>query len=41
VATLAGEPLYAALGFAVLKRYDLDLPNQLKLPVAQMGKHYP
>jgi N-acetylglutamate synthase-like GNAT family acetyltransferase len=41
VATLAGEPLYAALGFTASRRYDLDLPNHLKLPVVQMSKNYP
>jgi N-acetylglutamate synthase-like GNAT family acetyltransferase len=41
VATLAGEPLYAALGFTASRRYDLDLPNHLKLPVVQMSKDYP
>ena len=41
VATLAGEPLYAALGFTALQRYELALPNQLSFPVVRIGKHYP
>jgi predicted N-acetyltransferase YhbS len=40
VATLAGEPLYSALGFSALQRYELELPNQLSLPVVRMGKDY-
>jgi N-acetylglutamate synthase-like GNAT family acetyltransferase len=40
VATLAGEPLYAALGFAALERYEIELSNQLSLPVVRMGKYY-
>ncbi|HEX8833278.1 MAG TPA: GNAT family N-acetyltransferase [Abditibacteriaceae bacterium] len=40
VATLAGEPLYAAFGFTALQRYELELPGQLSLPVVRMGKNY-
>ena len=40
VATLAGEPLYAALGFVALQRYEIELPNQLSLPAVRMGKEY-
>lgn len=38
VATLAGEPLYAACGYAVAGRYDIALTNGLKLPVVRMQK---
>jgi GNAT superfamily N-acetyltransferase len=40
VATLAGEPLYAAGGYAVLRRYDLTLSNGLPLPVVHMRKSF-
>ncbi len=36
VATLPGEPLYLACGFAVIERFDLDLPDGVRLPVARM-----
>lgn len=38
VATLPGEPLYAALGFTVAERYALDLPEGVSLPVARMTR---
>jgi GNAT superfamily N-acetyltransferase len=38
VATLTGEPLYAASGFEVLDRYDYPLPDGTLFPVALMGK---
>jgi GNAT superfamily N-acetyltransferase len=38
VATLPGEPLYAAMGYAVTKRFDVSLPDGETLPVAQMAK---
>jgi N-acetylglutamate synthase-like GNAT family acetyltransferase len=38
LATLAGEPLYAAFGYAVIKRYDLTMANELPLPVVLMAK---
>jgi GNAT superfamily N-acetyltransferase len=38
VATLAGEPLYAALGFAVVERYEVELAGGLRLPVVRMTK---
>jgi N-acetylglutamate synthase-like GNAT family acetyltransferase len=38
VATLAGEPLYAAFGYSVIERYEAPLPNGLTLPVVRMGK---
>jgi GNAT superfamily N-acetyltransferase len=40
VATLSGEPLFAALGYTALERYDIELPDQLSLPVVRMGKHF-
>lgn len=36
VATLPGEPLYFACGFAVIERFDLELPEGVRLPVARM-----
>jgi GNAT superfamily N-acetyltransferase len=38
VATLAGEPLYAACGYAVAERYEVALPGGLGLPVVRMTK---
>lgn len=38
VATLAGEPLYAAHGYSVAERYDAPLPGGLTLPVVRMTK---
>jgi GNAT superfamily N-acetyltransferase len=38
VATLAGEPLYAACGYAVEERYEVPLNNGLMLPVIRMSK---
>jgi GNAT superfamily N-acetyltransferase len=38
VATLAGEPLYAAIGYAVIERYEVPLATGLALPVVRMGK---
>jgi GNAT superfamily N-acetyltransferase len=38
VATLAGEPLYAAFGFRALERYELALANGRLLPVVRMAK---
>jgi len=38
VATLAGEPLYAAHGYQVVERYEAPLPGGLTLPVVRMGK---
>jgi GNAT superfamily N-acetyltransferase len=39
VATLAGEPLYAACGYRVVERYETPLANGLSLPVVRMSKH--
>jgi predicted N-acetyltransferase YhbS len=38
VATLAGEPLYASFGFAVVERYDIPIADGLTLPVVRMTK---
>ena len=38
VATLPGEPLYAALGFVVRERFAVTLPDGLELPVASMSR---
>lgn len=38
VATLAGEPLYAAHGYSVIERYEVPLANGLSLPVVRMSK---
>jgi len=41
VATLTGEPLYAAFGYAVRERYEVPLGSGLTLPVVRMGKSWP
>jgi GNAT superfamily N-acetyltransferase len=38
VATLAGEPLYAACGYVVAERFDIALANGLPLPVVRMQR---
>lgn len=38
VATLAGEPLYAAEGYRVTGRFEVPLPGGLALPVVRMDK---
>ncbi|HJZ59365.1 MAG TPA: GNAT family N-acetyltransferase [Gemmataceae bacterium] len=38
VATLPGEPLYAACGYAVLERLSAPTPGGVGLPVVRMGK---
>jgi len=38
VATLAGEPLYAFFGYAVVKRYDIAMVSGMSLPVVKMNK---
>jgi N-acetylglutamate synthase-like GNAT family acetyltransferase len=38
VATLAGEPLYAAFGWTVVKRYDIELSGGLTLPAVLMTR---
>lgn len=41
VATLPGEPLYLALGFAPVERYDAPLPDGEVLPVVRMTRSLP
>jgi GNAT superfamily N-acetyltransferase len=41
VATLTGEPLYRACAFRAVERYDVTLPNGLRLPVVRMVKSAP
>jgi GNAT superfamily N-acetyltransferase len=38
VATLAGEPLYAFFGYAVVERYDIAMASDMSLPVVKMNK---
>jgi N-acetylglutamate synthase-like GNAT family acetyltransferase len=38
VATLPGEPLYRALGFALAERFALQLPDGTEVPVARMTR---
>lgn len=38
MATLPGEPLYAALGFVVLQRVVVELPDGISLPCARMAR---
>lgn len=38
VATLAGEPLYAAFGYIVTERYEISMTGGLKLPVVRMTR---
>jgi len=38
VATLAGEPLYAAFAYEVVERYEVPMSGGLKLPVVRMRK---
>jgi GNAT superfamily N-acetyltransferase len=40
VATLAGEPLYAKSGYAVVQRYEVPIPRALNLPVVRMTKRF-
>ncbi|MEO8286079.1 MAG: GNAT family N-acetyltransferase [Chloroflexota bacterium] len=37
-ATLPGEPLYAAMGYSVIERTSIPLPDGESLPIARMGK---
>jgi GNAT superfamily N-acetyltransferase len=41
VATLPGEPLYRALGFAALERSEVAMPDGLTLPVVRMARPMP
>ena len=36
VSTLPGEPLYLASGFAVVERFELELPDGVQVPVSRM-----
>lgn len=38
VATLAGEPLYAANGYSVIERYEIPMSDGLTLPAVRMAK---
>jgi GNAT superfamily N-acetyltransferase len=38
-ATLAGEPLYAAFGYEVTRRYDAPMPGGLSIAVVAMEKN--
>jgi N-acetylglutamate synthase-like GNAT family acetyltransferase len=40
VATLSGEPLYAACGYAVVERYEVPMARGLSLPVVRMSKQF-
>jgi GNAT superfamily N-acetyltransferase len=40
VATLSGEPLYAAAGYTVVERYSIPMPGGLTLPVVRMTKRF-
>ena len=40
VATLAGEPLFAAFGYEAVERYEIVLSNGLGLPVVRMTKRF-
>lgn len=37
-ATLAGEPLYRACGYAVIERFTAGTPQGVAIPLARMGK---
>ena len=36
VSTMPGEPLYLAAGFTVLERFELDLPDGIRVPLSRM-----
>ena len=40
VATLSGEPLYAASGYIVLERFEVPISSGLALPVVRMAKDF-
>ena len=40
VATLAGMPLYASFGYAVVERYEIKMADGLNLPVVRMTKSF-
>lgn len=37
-ATLPGEPMYLAVGYHAIERFDLPFPNGVALPLVRMGK---
>jgi GNAT superfamily N-acetyltransferase len=37
-ATLPGEPMYAAVGYQAIERFDLPFPDGVTLPLVRMGK---
>ena len=39
-ATLPGEPLYAAMGYTVMTRFDIVMPDGERLPAAHMVKSF-
>ena len=39
VATLAGQPLYAAFGFTSVEHFEIPLRSTLTMPVVRMSKH--
>jgi len=39
VATLAGEPLYAACGYSVVERYEIKISGGINLPGVKMRKY--
>jgi GNAT superfamily N-acetyltransferase len=39
VATLAGQPLYAASGFATVEHFEIPLGRKLTMPVVKMRKN--
>lgn len=40
VATLTGEPLYAAFNYEVIERYEVPMANGMSLPVVRMAKRF-
>jgi GNAT superfamily N-acetyltransferase len=40
-ATLAGEPLYRACGYAVIEAFESDTPSCVRVPLIRMGKRIP
>jgi N-acetylglutamate synthase-like GNAT family acetyltransferase len=38
VSTLPGEPLYLATGFTVIERFELSLPEDIRVPVSRMRR---
>ncbi|HWY74467.1 MAG TPA: GNAT family N-acetyltransferase [Verrucomicrobiae bacterium] len=40
VATLSGEPLYAAAGYTAVERYSIPMAGGLTLPVVRMTKRF-